>query len=236
MMVLGKQRVRQHMTLEYDFSGIRILNSMLVPVDWHLSVDLVAVDRPLKEGMDAEYNATIAYNKMFFWMDTNLPGIIILDVSCPTDLYIANMSSNTMMYSPSEPYDDILATMLHKKMSVLANDDLVIGEIRLRGSDMSVKYTFGCSPGEHDLPETTDYYPGGKTRDTIPWWARNDGFCFEFVKPDDETIPDEEFYKDIVDPLVGFDASIREAADEILIGVREPARIVQIDKWKPKKI
>ena len=67
MMVVGKHRIKNHMTLEYDFSGIRLLNNSLVPADWHLSVNLVAIDKKSKSMQDAEFNATMAYQKLYFF-------------------------------------------------------------------------------------------------------------------------------------------------------------------------
>ncbi len=235
MMIMGKHRIKNHMTLEYDFAGIRILNGSLVPVDWHLTVDLVALDKKNKNKEEAEYKATVAYQKLYFWLDTNLPNIVILDVNDEDDLYIANLSSNIMMYCPGEPYDDTIAELLHSKLSVLADGHLLVGEVQIKGSDMSVKYTFDTTDGEYSLPETTaDYYTEGITRDEAPWWARNDGFCFEFIRPEDSEVPPDELFKDIVDPLDEFTRIIEEARN--VTAAREPAGIVQVEKWKPKKV
>lgn len=238
MMTIGRHRVKSHMSMEYDFSGIRILEGSLVPVDWHLSVDLVAIDKKGNKSFeDAELNANIAYQKLYFWLETNLPNIVMVNVSDETDLYIANLSSNIMMYCPEEPFDDVIAQLLHCKLSALADGNLLVGEIRIKGSDMTVKYSF--EPGEdgYNLAATTEeYYTEGKTRDTEPWWLRNDGFCFEFVRPDDIKVSDEEFYKGIVDPLTEFDKVIQEMADREIGVTKEPARIVQVEKWKPKKV
>ena len=237
MITIGKHRIKNHMTLEYDFSGIRILNSGLIPADWHLSVDLVAIDKKGKSSDDVEFNATLAYQKLFFWLDTNLPDILMVNVSNEDDLYIANLSSNIMLYCPDEPYDDLIAELLHSKLVALADGSILVGELRIKATDMSVKYTFDCQDTEYDLPATTEeYYTEGKARDTNPWWARNDGFCFEFIRPDDATISDEELYKDIVDPMEEFDRLVNEAADKYGNSIREPARIVQVERWRPKKV
>jgi len=237
MMSIGKHRIKNHMTLEYDFTGMRLLSGSLVPVDWNLSINLVAVDKKGKSREDIEYRATIAYQKVFFWLDTNLPNIIAVDVGNEDDLYLANLSSNIMLYCPSEPYDDIIIRLLHSKLSVLVEGNLVVGEMKLKGSDMSVQHSYDCADGEYDLPSSTEeYYTEGKARDEIPWWVRNDGFCFELVRPDDTTVTDEELYKDIIDPLEEFDKIVRDETDKHIGIVREPARIVQVEKWRPKKI
>ncbi len=236
MMLIGKHRVKNHISMEYNFTGIRIIEGNLVPVDWHLSIDLVAVDKKGRSQDIAELNATISYQKLFFWLEANLPNIVVVDVSNEDDLYLANLSSNIMMYCPAEPYDDVIVQLLHSKLTTLAEDNIIVGEMRIKGSDMSVQYTFDAD-GDYDLPNSTeDYYTEGKARDELPWWSRNDGFSFEFIRPTDTTMSDEELYKDIIDPLDEFNKTIQEISDRNLGHMREPARIVQIEKWKPKKV
>jgi hypothetical protein len=237
MMIVGKHRIKNHMSLEYNFTGIRILSGCLIPVDWHVSVDLVALDRKNKLKDDAELNASITYQKLFFWMDTNLPGIVAVDVTDEDDLYLANLSSNIMMYCPAEPYDDVIARLLHSKLSALSEENLIVGEIRIKGSDMSVQYSYDVDITGYDLPSSTaDYYTEGAARDSKPWWARNDGFSFEFIKPLDTGMSDEDLFKDIVDPLDEFTKAMSEVSDNNINAYKEPARIVQVEKWKPKKV
>lgn len=236
-MIVGKHRIKNHMSMEYDFTGIRVLGGSLIPVDWHVSIDLVALDKKGKSKEDAEYNATVAYQKLFFWMETNLPGIIAVDVSDEDDLYLANLSSNIMLYCPTEPYDDVIVQLLHSKFAALAEDSLLVGEVRVKGSDMSVQYSFEVDADGYNLPDTTaEYYTEGTARDEKPWWARNDGFSFEFIKPLDTTITDEELFGDIIDPLDEFNKVMKEVADRNIGTFKEPARIVQVEKWKPKKV
>ena len=234
MMTIGKQRIKNHMSMEYYFTGIRILSGSLIPVDWHISVDMVAIGKKGKTTEDAEYNATVAYQKLYFWLETNLPGIIAVDVSNDDDLYLANLSSNIMLYCPAEPYDDVIVQLLHSKFTALADGNLLIGEVRVKGSDMSVRYSFEAEGG-YNLPDKTeDYYTEGVARDKKPWWMRNDGFSFEFIRPSNTEISNDELFKDIVDPLDEFNKVISEM--DSTMDMREPARIVQVEKWKPKKV
>lgn len=236
MMIFGKHRIKNHMTMEYTFTGIRLLNSSLIPVDWHITVQLAALDKKGKTLEDTEFAATNAYQRIYFWLETNLPDVIMVDVSDEDDLYIANLSSNIMLYSPAPPHDDVLAQLLHSKIAILAGEGLIVGAVTVKASDVTVQYTFDPSDTGYTLPTTTaEYYNEGKARDELPWWLRADGFSFEFIRPDDITITDEELYKDIVDPMVEFD-KLMEETSERNIGDREPARIVQVEKWKPKKV
>ena len=140
-----------------------------------------------------------------------------------------------MLYCPAEPYDDVIVQLLHSKMATLSDGNLLIGETRLKGSDMSVQYSFEPDAAGYNFPVTTEeYYTEGTARDEKPWWMRDDGFSFEFIRPEDTEISDEELFKDIVDPMDEFNKVINEM--DINIGIKEPARIVQVEKWKPKKV
>lgn len=238
MMMRGKHIIKTYMTLDYDYTGIRMQDGYMTPVSWKLKVNLIAPDKKLQEKSELEYSAGLAYQRLYFWLDTNLPNIIVVDVNDETDLYLANMSSNIMMYCPGPSTDDMIIQLLHSKMSAIIGNDLVIAEISLKGDDSTLQYTFDCHDGKYMLPTTTEeYYSEGVTRDSIPWWMRNDGFSFEFVRPFDIVdISDEDLFKDIVDPMDEFEKIIVEAAESHIGMTKEPARIVQVEKWKPKKI
>jgi len=237
MIKRGKHLIKSHMTLDYDFTGIRLQEGTLTPVDWKLSVDLVATGKKGKTKEEVEHDSGLTFQKIYFWLDTNLPQILMVDVSSEYDLFLANLSSNITMYCPTNPGDDIIIQLLHSKISVLAGDDLLVGELKLKGSDTSLQYTFDCSDTEYELPATTaEYYTESTTRDEIPWWNRDDGFCFEFVRPIDTKLSDEELFKDIQDPLDDFRKVMSEMVDTHIGFVREPAKIVQVEKWKPKTV
>lgn len=232
----GKHVIRSHMTLTHSFTGMRLQDGFLTPVDWDLTIDLVATGKTGKSKEDVEYSASVAYQKIYFWLDTNLPNIVMVDVNNEDDLYIANLSSNIMMYCPGNPGDDMIIQLLHSKISVLAGHDLIVGEMHLKGSDTSLQYTFDGDNG-YMLPLTVEeYYTEGTAKDTDPWWTRNDGFCFEFIRPTDTKVSDEELFKGIIDPLDEFNRWISDNAN-VHIGIaKEPAKIVQVERWKPKKV
>ncbi len=161
-----------------------------------------------------------------------------MDATDEDDLYLASLSANITLYCPGDTSDDNIIQLLHAKLSVLAAASMVVGEMKLKGSDTSATYTFDCLNGEYDLPTSSTEYIDGEVRDNDPWWNRNDGFCFEFIKPEHvegETVSDEIF-DDIVDPMVEFERLMQEATESFTGIVREPARIVQIEKWKPKTV
>jgi len=227
------------MTLEYDFTGMRLQDGCLTPVDWKLKVNLIAPRTASKMSRDEiELSSGITYNRMYFWLDTNMTNVVMVDVTNEDDLYLANLSTNITLFSPGDTNDDHIIQLLHAKMAALAGNTMIVGEMTLKGSDTSVMYTFDCPDGKYDLPATVEEYVGREARDKEPWWNRDDGFCFEFIKPlpeGEETIPDD-IYDDIVDPMTEFERMIKEATDSFIGIIKEPARIVQVEKWKPKTV
>jgi hypothetical protein len=237
MIKKGKHQIKSHMKLEYSFAGLRLQEGTLTPVEWTLLVDLVATGKKGKSRDEIENDANITYQRIYFWLETNLPNIIAVDVRNEDDLYIANLTTNIMMYCPDIPADDVLIQLLHAKISTLANPDLIVGEMHLKGSDTVLHHVFDCPDGAYSLPNTTkEYYTDGETRDKDPWWFRKDGFCFEFVKPDENSQSDEELFSSIVDPMDEFNRIVTELADTSLNLMKEPAKIVQVEKWKPRKV
>jgi hypothetical protein len=233
----GKNFIRSYMTFSVQFTGLRIQDGFLTPVDWLLSVNLIVRPGKNKSKQEVERKAGLIYQRLNFWLDANLQSVVVVDVNSEDDLYIANLSSNITMYCPASPSDDLLIQMLHSKMTALTGPELEIGEIKLNASDTAIEYTFDVAETGYSLPETTEYYPDGKCRDTLPWWSRNDGFCFEFVNPEKEGACLKDFYADVVDPMDEFERVLAEMTEtDIGIGSREPARIVQVEKWKPKKV
>ena len=239
MMTVGKHKIRSHMTLEYDFTGIRLQEGCFTPVDWKLTVDLIAPrGTTQKSKEDSELKAGMTYNRIHFWLDTNLTNVIVVDATNEDDLYLANLSANITLYCPGDVSDDHVIQLIHSKLSALAAGTMVVGEMQLKGSDTSAAYTFDCPDGAYELPVSPSEYIEGEARDEEAWWFRNDGFCFEFIKPvaaEGETIP-EDIFGDIVDPMTEFERMVQEATESFVGIIKEPARIVQVEKWKPKTV
>jgi hypothetical protein len=226
------------MALDYSFTGIRLVDGALYPVDWHLTANIIAQLKKSSTKEESEHAANVAYQRMCYWLDINLPEIIVVNVESEDDLYLANLASNITMYCPGPPNDDLIIQLLHSKLSTIAGESLVIGEIHLKASDTTLSYTFDASEGEYDLPVTSkEYYPEGAIiKDEEPWWMRNDGFCFEIIREEEEEKPatSEEYFINVVDPMLEFD---KAAAGSSHISItREPAKILQIEKWKPRTI
>lgn len=232
MMKIGKTIVRSYMTLKHSFSGIRLQETILTPVDWNIEVQMASIERPGRSHEEFERSVAIAYQKIYYWLDINLSRCIMVDVTNPTDLYISHMVGNVAMHYPGSPGDDMLVELLHAKLSKLAGKDIFIGQVSASGSDLSVKYSFDVQDSHYNLPaKTNEYLEDIEAKEEIPWWFRDDGFCFDFLKSPNAEL-DNEMFNSIVDPMEEFYAMLDQLSEEN----KEPATIVRLDKWKPKKV
>lgn len=236
-MRINNSEVKNYMTLKFAFNGIRIIDNSLDPVEWELSVNMVGVDVLEASQERIQELGSMAYQKVYYWLDSIMPGIVIVDVADEMGVNIANYVENMMMYCPGEPTDDVLIQLIHAKCTAIAGPHLRIGEMVLSSSDTSASYTYAGpdSFGQPSLPKKTGDYMEQESMYSVPWWDRPDGFCFEFIRieGDDET-PLDELYGDVIDPLKEFEKSFNHRKLELI--PNEPAEIIHVEKWKPRKV
>lgn len=221
------------LTLKHEFVAFRFEDLYLEPIKFEISVEL---DTVIKKNTDLdilEKSLIKNHQKIYYWLDSVLQNSILVDVSNEEEVYAANILSNLMVYFPGKVNDFLFAKLLHSKLSALIDDIVNIGNISIKAEDSFLQYTYDGNDGNTDiLISAEDYFRISKTKDKNPWWLRNDGFCFEIVRPDETDLTDDEIYHDLVDPLDEFEDIISDQLSER----KEPAKIIQIDKWKPKKI
>lgn len=230
------KNINHYMTLDYEFTGLRVQEGFLSPVDWQLSVNLTVFEKKGKSKEELEHKANISYQRLLFWLDANLPSVMMVNSKNQDDMYLSNLSSNIAMYCPGEVDDDLITRLIHHKLTVLANNDLGIGELTLKADDTFLKYTYFPLDNDYSLPTSTEEYTEFPCRDELPWWMRNDGFCFEFFKVAENEEKNKELFDSIVDPMDDFEKLITEMSSNHIGITREPARIIQVEKWKPRKV
>lgn len=239
-MKIGKIQLESYMTMKYEFDGIRVLDNNLYPVKWKLDIDLVALEytknnKPMSD-KDIVESGSIAYQRNYFWLDTCLPGCIFVNTRHPTAMDIGMMCDNMIMHCPDDPTDDLIIMMIHSKLKAISAGKLHIGQIRLSSSDTSAQYTYNVGPeGYAMLPKKVKEYIDLPSLYRKPWWQRNDGYSFEFLKPKNCKDKLVDLYSSLRDPLSAFDESV---SLEFVFEpeVTEPAEIIQVDRWQPKTV
>ena len=236
-MKIGKQNLESYMTMKFDFPGVRVIGNMLCPVNWKMEIELVALDTSATGVTedDLQMNGSIAYQKVFFWLETCLHMCVFVDTINDNGMAIATASGNVIMHCPDEPSDDMLIKLIHAKLSAIAAGHLYIGKIRLESSDTSAMYTYSMPESGYGLPCKVKDYIDLASFYRKPWWERDDGWCFELLRPKGckETL--QELYGEVRDPLEEFNDSVSFTLEEIH-APKEPAEIIQVEKWQPRTV
>jgi hypothetical protein len=238
MKKVNKNDIKSFMTLNFEFSGTRIMEKYIIPVEWELKVNLVAVDYGTSRSMKEMQTASgMAYQKLHFWLESCLPDIIAVNTANEVGMDIVSKVDNIMMHCPDEPTDDLIIRMLHSKMSTIVSDNIFIKEAVLSSSDSPATYTFCLADTGYDLPAKVSNYTNLPSLHETPWWERYDGFSFEFLSPPNSDILPEEIYERVSDPLQEFENALLSGfgtITEIISADTKPAEIIHIDRWKPK--
>lgn len=235
-MKIGREQVPSFMTLNYSFAGAKMFGQFLQPAMWDLEIEMVVLVNDKDPEQDTDEFGDVVFNKLLFWLETTMPNIIVSDINNQEGISIITAIDNSMMYTPGEPSDALIVRLLHSKISAILSSHLALGRIKLKSTDQMVSYVFELdSTNGYSLPSLPDYCPADVTHD-IPWWARPDGFCFEFILPEDEDERKEAIavYEKIEDPLAQFD-EYHANLDEEMQGGNKPAEIIEVP-WNPKKI
>lgn len=213
----SKYIVRNYKTLNFKFSGIRLHNKLLAPVDWDLSIDLVVPNKNSGPSVDN----TLVFRKIYFWLEVNLHNILMVNVTHKEDFILSNEIDNLKLHCPDTTGDDLIVQLLCAKISALAAPHLTVGEIRLSASDSFLSYTFAQDTLSVLPTLASDYCPYDHIADSIPWWNRDDGFTCDYPY---------NALSQLTDPLDEFDQAIGKAHNG------EIANIIHIDKWVPKTV
>lgn len=237
-MKIGKHNIESYMTMVHEFPGIRIIDGVLNPTKWNLEIDLVAIDLATTQAKfdEMQMNGSIAYQKVLFWLDTCLPGCVFVGSNNPTGMEMAMMCDNMLMHCPDEPTDDLIVALLHSKITAISNGHLHIGQIRLVSTDTSAKYTYNVPAEGYGLPKKVKDYIDLPSLYRKPWWERNDGFSFEFLKPKGCKDKLVDLYQAIQDPLDSFEESMSAIEFTFDPEPKEPAEIIQVEKWQPRTV
>lgn len=225
-----------YMTFSFSFKASRLQELFIIPTIFHATFDVVVIDDKNKSKEEVEKESFIELQKINYLFENILDNVIIFDASSEEDSIICDLLSNDKMFCPGKPTDDLIARMLHSKISQITKDIFLIGKFTLSTNDSSYKFTF--QPGDYSIPNLiAEYLPGVTTIHNTAWWYRNDGFIYELIKPEEFLGSNEEFFEICQDPMEDFNSLINDVfTTNVELNKKQPAKIVQVEKWKPKKV
>lgn len=234
-MKVRNEVVNNFMTIGFKFQAVRIIGGYLEPVSFDLKINLTSLaDISKPEAFDdIQAEGTIAFQKLYFWLESVLPGVVMVNATEKAGFGLATLVGNIIMHCPGEPMDELVVRMMHSKLATIVESKLIIGELTISADENATAYTFVPNMHGYHLPKTVKEYINLPSLYRTPWWARKDGFCFEFVKGKNIKEKLETIYEGVLDPLGEYETSIRK---KIGVDPRSPASIIEHEKWKPKKI
>jgi hypothetical protein len=225
------------MTFNFKFRASRLQSTYITPVNFTVSVDIVIPDEKTKTKEQLEKDSFTSLQKISFLFENILDNVIIADVLNLEDLEVCNSLSNDVLFCPGSASDDIIARLLHAKVTALSTNVFTVGKMVVSADDTQYSFTLQPMANDNILPKTTAEYLDGVTlQHNIPWWNRNDGFIYEIIMPVNEESSEIEDELPI-DPFIQFDKFIDEFMEESSVNTNPiPAKLVQVEKWKPKTV
>lgn len=220
-MRLTTDDVNTYIIMQQSFSAIRVMNDNLSPVMFELEVTLISDMRAGKTPEESSMLAGIGFRKLKTWLEIVLSGILIVKAGADLADVLLDETENTVMLTPDEPDDVIIAALLLTKMQAIAEGQLVVDSVSLSSSDTGFTKRIMRNQAIK-LPGIE--YLGVEAIHNKPWWLRDTIETIDYPK-DSAT---EEYFAEISvrDPLKELDRELR--------GDQE-ADVISLDTWKTEK-
>ena len=168
-----------------------------------------------------------AFLKVKFFIENLMHQSILTHPSAKVDM--ANIDNKIVML-PHPPSNDIIAMILHCKLSAIAGDYIEIISVKVgsKAIDPVISYThadddYPALPHVKEWIKSEDYYYD------LPWWSRNstDTQEYEDTKKSDLTsVPESDTILDNLEKAILGELRLEEEGGEV----------VEISDWKPEII
>jgi hypothetical protein len=179
-----------------SFSGIRVIDSKLMPTKWTLKTDLILQD----ELDDFDFNFILMKVKFWFEQLINNSVFFAMENEWAIESFLASDLENNTVLIPGDPTDDLLTMVFHSKLNALGEGKVIFGGLDLQSDTSSGLGFIFLGNGTSCLPTMTEWI-GERTFFTNPWWNRDDASAIDIFPMDDEDltiIPDFAFSLDFL--------------------------------------
>ena len=213
-----------------DFSGNRVSGQMLMPTNWRLTFEMVPTEAS-EEGV--VNRGEIAYEKLKFWIDYVLDGIIVASQDSELAGQLSYITENPVVMTPMAPSDSHLLQLLHAKFRAIVGDDLHIQLMTLTNMATGTVCKFNTDEQMYALPEGDDYMED--LHFDTPWWHRKTMDFADFTNEEVAMDKDIQEYISHEDPLVEFERELLRSYSEVTDRKPRSAEIIKMPKkWTPK--
>lgn len=150
---------------EFTFIGIKIIDYTLIPVEWTLELYMLGDDSKVER-------TKIVFQKIVFWIDSLLNGIVALNANDDFSLLLASETENSVMSFPDIPTEDVMIQMIYEKLKMLSEGCLIFEQIKLYCNDSDVTYSFRPDSNDRTTLPDISYMQLTETKFKEPWWKR----------------------------------------------------------------
>jgi hypothetical protein len=159
-----------YLVINHTFAGVRVFDYTITPVKFKLQIHCGVPDKDSQGSHTTQERASVSFQVLKLWLHNMLDEVTICNPTRDIGDFLLDMSESKIMTTPGEPDDNVLARLLHSKVSVIAKGNLEIVKLILISSDThnTERHWTGTNyllPGVEYMEEPTLH----KT----PWWTRN---------------------------------------------------------------
>jgi hypothetical protein len=188
--------------LSLAFHGIKVVRNHYVAGNWEFTLDVM----PASELSINSNEICGAFAKMKYWVEEIVNGSLMFAHSNKWAVnqffgeHQKELVANNIVLLPGPVSDDLIAKILHAKLTALSNNSLIVGPIELCSADglgISIFYT-----GENsDLPPI-EQWVGKRSFFDKPWWDRDDSSTLDIVPSAADNIAVKPHFAESLDFLV----------------------------------
>ena len=207
-----RQFQKKYMTIFREFAGTRMRKGRALPTRWSLTLNVGAIS-----GND---DFEPAHNALLYWFDQAFNDAVVVSTEDKVGMGVALAVNNPIIMLPYTDADSIFTQAMHQKLKAILQLSMVVGEIKLMSNtNYGIAYTYDASDDDSVLPRTASEFMGHETVHAMPWWTRNDFTTREY-----------RVGEQVTDPMHGYTGTTEDTQ------CKQPAQIVKVPNWVPKRV
>lgn len=212
-----------YMESEFKFMGVRLINGHISPAEW-----TVKAAYSFREAVSEVEKIGSSFCKFEYFGIHVLPNSLFISMDDMDSVELLTYADNNIIMLSEAPTDDCISRVLYNKLDSILGKFVKLEYVTISSSAKYPKYTY---VGDLNiLPATTkEYLPDYTSMHRKPWWDRNDGFTYEFIKPVGAPGKIKDAYADVVDPFDDLEPQVSKPETKL-------AKVIKVDKWKPVKV
>lgn len=159
-----------YIVLKREFTAIRVFEYSMTPVTFTLKIECSLPHNKTKTPSEQIKQSSVAHQLINIWLANVLDDVVVVDPTTEMGEFLLATTENNIMTTPGNPDDNVLARLIHSKLSTIAKGNIHISKLVLVSSDTdhTERHWTGT---DYLLPESS-YKDDDETVHSDPWWKR----------------------------------------------------------------